>query len=123
MKERRQSVRINESLSVKYQVVKSFRMVTSRSKDISEGGICLPILQRLQPKVKLDIEITLESNARPIKAIGEIIWMREVADLRFPFIVGIKFLKIKPEALDCLRAYIKEKSPEAHIKLIEKEKE
>jgi len=120
MKERRQKVRINESLSVSYQVVKSFRMVTSRSQDISEIGIRLPILQHLQPEVKLDMEISLDDSKESIKAIGEVIWSKKSEDLRFPFVAGIRFLKLDSDSLERLRAFIKQRAPLGQVELIEK---
>ncbi len=82
----------------------------------------LPVLQHLQPKMKLDMEIYLSDTAKPIKAIGEVIWSKKGKGLRFPFVVGIKFLKIDSDSLDRLRAYIKQKAPKGQVELIEKNK-
>ncbi|MFA7677164.1 MAG: PilZ domain-containing protein [Candidatus Omnitrophota bacterium] len=106
MKERRQSIRINDSLKVSYQVIKSFRLVSTQSKDISEGGMSLPILQRLSPGMALDLEIYLSDSQKPIKATGEIMWSKEVTGLKFPYMVGVKFLKINPAALNRIRNYV-----------------
>ncbi len=120
MQERRKTVRINESFKVVYQVVKSFRMVSSQSRDISEGGICLPVLQHLEPKMILDLEIYLEGGQKPIKAVGEVVWLKEIKDLKFPFLIGIKFIKINPEGANRLHVYIKEKAEEEHLKWLDK---
>lgn len=120
MEERRKTIRITESFKVDYQVVKSFRMVSSRSQDISEGGMCLPVLQRLQPKMVLDLEIYLEGERKPIKAIGEIVWLKEIKDLKFPYLSGIRFIKIVPEAASRLKSYIDKKSASQHVKWLDK---
>ncbi|MFH1363665.1 MAG: PilZ domain-containing protein [Candidatus Omnitrophota bacterium] len=120
MEERRKTIRITESFKVDYQVVKSFRMVSSRSQDISEGGICLPVLQRLQPKMVLDLEIYLEGDKKPIKAVGEVVWLKDIKDLKFLYLSGIKFIKIAPEAASRLKSYIDKKAASEHVKWLEK---
>ncbi|MDD3296457.1 MAG: PilZ domain-containing protein [Candidatus Omnitrophica bacterium] len=115
MKERRQHIRINDSLKVSYQVIKSFRLVVTQSKDVSEGGISLPILQRLSPGMVIDLEIYLSDSQKPIKATGEIMWLKEIKDLKFPYMVGIKFLKIDSASLNRIRTYV--------LKKLNKEKE
>ncbi|MCF7908635.1 MAG: PilZ domain-containing protein [Candidatus Omnitrophica bacterium] len=120
MKERRQLVRISESLRVSYQVVKSFRLVTSNSNDVSESGMRLPVLQFLQVGMKLDMEIYLGEVDKSIKAIGEVVWSKKAENFTFPFIAGIKFLKISPEAAAKLRVHIKKNSPIDHVEWVEK---
>ena len=115
MEERRQHIRISDSLKVVYQVLKSFRSVTSNTRDISEGGIRLPILQRLQPGMVIELELHLPDLRKPIRAIGEIVWLKEIEDLKFPFVVGVKFINIDTVSLGKIRDYIKEKSHEGYI--------
>ena len=118
MPESRKSVRINESFRVAYQVVKSFRMVSSQSRDISVDGICFPVLQHLEPKMILDLEIYLEGSSKPIKAVGEVVWIKEIKDLKFLYLCGIKFIKINPEGANQLKTYINVRASE-QIKLLD----
>lgn len=121
MSEKRQSVRISESLRVSYQVVKSFRMVTSNSKDMSESGVRLPVLQFLQAGMKLDMEIYIDGSGKPIKLIGEVVWSKKIDGFTFPFLAGIKFLKIHPDSLNRLRTHIKKNSPTDYVGWVEKD--
>jgi c-di-GMP-binding flagellar brake protein YcgR len=119
MQERRKFIRINESLKVRYQVLRSFRLVTSHSKDFSEGGIRLPVIQRLQPGMVLEIEIYFPQYQKPAVATGEVVWIREIEDLKFPFVVGIKFINIDAASLNKIRNYIRSKDSDKYIGWIE----
>lgn len=112
MEERRYHVRINESLSVSYQVLKDFLRPSSHSVDISEGGIRLSVYQRLEQGCALKIWVHTSNSVTPIMALGEVVWSRQKSDARYPFELGIKFIKVDPTELKKLSGYIKKLSPE-----------
>jgi len=117
--ERRQFVRIDDSTKVRYQVIKSFRLVTSHTENISEGGIRLPILQRLQPGMVLEVELYFPQHSKPAVVTGTIVWIKEVGDLKFPFVVGIKFLSVDQASLNKIRTYIQSKRSDKLVGWIE----
>ena len=96
MDERRQNIRINKSLEVRYRISNNFLRSGSRSVDVSRAGMRLPTIQRLEPGTILELEIhSLETN-KPIVATGEVVWLNKKPGERFPFEIGIKFIKIAP---------------------------
>ena len=97
MDERRQYIRIDKSTAVSYRVLEQFLGSGSRSKNISEGGICLPLHQRFGVGVVLELKIHLAELSQPILAIGKVVWLEEKKeDVNFPFELGIQFIKISP---------------------------
>jgi len=84
-------------------------MVTSNSKDVSEGGIRLPVLQHLQAKTVLDLEIYLDQSGKPIRATAEVVWCKKIEAIGFSFMAGIKFLEIDPPARTKLHTFISKK--------------
>ena len=94
MPENRQSIRVNKSLVVSYRIKNQYIGSGSRSKNISIIGICLPSFQNLEPRVILELEISLGEDKKPIKTIGEVMWVRRQDNEQFPFEVGIKFVKM-----------------------------
>lgn len=107
-KERRNS-RIDESLSVSYRIINSRFAVSMPSKNISADGICLPVFQKLEKGMLLHLNIKLSELASPIEAVGEIIWRTEKKDAKFPFEIGIRFIKIAPADKEKIFEYVKEK--------------
>jgi len=115
MKERRKYIRIAESLIVGYRLLKELRGVTTSSKDISEGGMRMPILHKIKAGFFLELDIYLSEHSKPIMAVGEIIWVNEKKGQKFPFEAGIKFTKINPTALGKLRCYIRRVCEEKNL--------
>ncbi len=106
MDERRKYVRIDNALSVSYRELKGFFTSSSRSRNISEGGICLPIHHKFDPGVVLALKINIIEWGVFIKAVGELVWVEELKDGTFTFLTGIKFIQIDPEGYVKLRRYI-----------------
>jgi c-di-GMP-binding flagellar brake protein YcgR len=94
MQEQRKYVRVSESLEVKYHPSKRLLGSSAFTKDISQGGICIPTLLRLEPKSVLELQIKLSEASKPIAAKGETIWLSEINDNDFRFLLGIRFIKL-----------------------------
>jgi c-di-GMP-binding flagellar brake protein YcgR len=107
MEERRKIIRISASMTISYRVMRGFILSSSRSKDISAGGICLPTWHRFEPGVALELKIYLTEFSKPIEAIGEVVWLNEKNDIRFPYLLGIKFVKIDEADRDKIKDHIK----------------
>jgi len=106
MQERRKFIRIGKSLKISYQVLETLLRGGSRSKDISEGGICLYIYEELKSGLILKLWIELEKSKKPIVAISRVVWCRKRAGIEPPFEIGIRFIQIDPQDLVKLRKYI-----------------
>ena len=67
------------------------------TKDISGQGICLRIPEIVPKESTLNLVVDIP-NHRPIKIVGEVVWVKEIEEktegLARAFDAGIKFLKI-----------------------------
>jgi len=101
-KETRRHIRFDADLEVTYRVVKDYARIWSRSIDISKGGIRLPSAHKLPVGTVLQMEIHTALSIKPLAISGCVVWMNERNAARFPFEMGIKFVKILPSDLRVL---------------------
>lgn len=116
MRERRKYIRVKVSLRVTYQVLKSFRPITSYTRNISEGGLCLPIPQRLEPGILVECESYPLLFKEPIVVTGEVVWLKERGWVQLPFMIGVKFVNIVSKCQEQIRNYIWSKLNEEYSK-------
>jgi len=96
MKERRQHTRMKASLEVTYSIIGQHLQSGSRSIDLSEGGIRLPVTRSFNPGMVLRMKINSPKTGKVISAEGEVIWIKRLPNPRFPFEIGIQFTNIAP---------------------------
>jgi c-di-GMP-binding flagellar brake protein YcgR len=95
MDERRKEIRLDKFLSISYRISKGLLKSSARSRNVSQGGICLPVFQWLDPGLMLDMEIKVQEYEKPILASGEVIWIKaNPGNKQYPFEAGIRILKI-----------------------------
>ena len=111
MKEKRRHIRIDADLEVTYRIVKDYARNRARSIDISKGGIRLPSYRKLQPGTILQLEIHTALSVKPLAMNGGVVWAKEREDAKFPFEMGIKFIKILPADLRILYRICGEQEP------------
>ena len=111
MNNQRKFIRINKSLEVSFSGVKDLLRSGKRNKDLSEGGICLPLDKYFPVGSMLNIEIRFDDFKMPIKALAKIAWITNTNNTRLPFEAGLKFIDISPSQRDILRDYIKRNTP------------
>lgn len=98
--ERRRFLRVNTGMPVKYTIpAGSKNHNPTKSKNISAGGICITINEKLPPKSLLDLEIDLPDSAKPLVVRGEVMWTKEeTGDANAQgirrFSVGVEFKEI-----------------------------
>ena len=120
-RERRKNVRINTEIDVLYEVSNSkanHRRLTSKSRNISIGGVNLALNEKLFPGTQLSLQLDVPKAQRPILVQGEIVWVKEIPAKfakeardrkeRF-FATGVKFVQVKPEDETKLREFINER--------------
>lgn len=111
--ERRRFVRISANVPVRYSLPKGGdNLKVVKTKDISIGGICMTITEKLSPNIGLRLEIELGEATSPIFAKGEVVWVKEDADLKDKegiryFSVGVEFREILPKDRERLVGFIK----------------
>jgi Tfp pilus assembly protein PilZ len=107
MENLRKYPRVDKSLDISYQRLRDFTRTSSRSKNISEAGIRLPVFQRFEAGTSLKLVINFQDYAKPVEAIGEVVWFKESGERQYPFEIGIKFVQIKPEELKRLTQHLR----------------
>ena len=111
--ERRQAVRIDASLIVRYSVEKKQRIrLNGQMKDVSNNGMRLLANEKLTKGTLLLIEFDLPDAKKIISTEGKVAWTnggfteRDEIGRRI-FHTGIQFVSIKPDDKNKLDAYIK----------------
>ena len=95
MEERRKFIRIKKAFTVKHRMSSTLLGGVCLYEDISAGGLRLPIFQRLEPGMSLELDISLGELTEFIPALGRIVWVNEQFDARLPFVAGVEFVEIE----------------------------
>jgi c-di-GMP-binding flagellar brake protein YcgR len=76
MKERRRHKRLNKALDVKYTCAKGPLIIeaTTKSKDISAGGMCLALDDNLKIADRVKLAIALPWRSHPLEAMARVVW-------------------------------------------------
>lgn len=100
--ERRMFERISLPIKLAYEVLTRPKIVREGiSKNISGGGICLSLNERLLPRTLLNMKIELGGKGDTITLKGEVVWNRkiEIVEKAKPIIyyeTGIRFIDADP---------------------------
>lgn len=68
--------------------------MSSRCEDVSEGGMRLSTLQRLDLGMNLTLDFKLDDSMDSITAKAKVVWQDNRDNAYYPFAVGLKFFKI-----------------------------
>jgi c-di-GMP-binding flagellar brake protein YcgR len=82
---------------------------SSRIKDISETGVCLPLNLYFPVDSILEIGIRLENFNNTIRTLARVVRISPQLNSRFRFEAGLKFLELPPTNKNMLRDYIQTK--------------
>lgn len=94
MHDRREHMRINDSLTIEHWPWKSLFVSSSVSENISAGGMCFPALQRLEPQLRIGLNVYLPEFKEPVTTSAEVVWLSEIDNFTYRFKVGVKFLEM-----------------------------
>lgn len=111
LEERREFVRLNALVDVVYAKHPALdKEKLSLAKNISKGGICLIVYQRLKKQDVLDLKIYLPEDKAPISVLGRVVWVKEfiIGDPSTGkrFDIGIEFIEIKDKELNKINKYV-----------------
>jgi len=100
MEEKRKYIRIQAPIVVTYKLVgKSPGSATKKtiSKNFSEGGIRLPIYEKLAVGAPLELHIETPFDTIPIVAVGQVVWSKalSVKQGREAYDIGVKFTQMQ----------------------------
>lgn len=107
--ERRRYVRINESLLLSYAPIDaSHEPVHTSAKNISGGGLKIPLKDKfvVGTFLKLELELLKEKKKRNLQA--KVVWIRPNSEKdkeEFPYEGGIEFVNLDPEERNMLGNY------------------
>ena len=108
--ERRRFPRLAASVDVNYSVVKKTSAAeSSEAKNISAGGICLIVYQKLKIGTVLDLKIFISDINQTVTAQGKVIWSSHFTvghDSRDRYDVGIEFIEIDQAARRKISEYV-----------------
>lgn len=110
-REKRVFERIDSLIDVRYKGMTDDIRGYSLTKDVSEGGMGLPVNGRIQSGTLLELEIILERLKRKIEmaAVVKVVWSRRNAEHWMPrYSAGLKFVEISPSDKDALVNYARE---------------
>ncbi|MDO8525349.1 MAG: PilZ domain-containing protein [Candidatus Omnitrophota bacterium] len=106
--EQRRYKRVNTNLALEYKDLRKASEIPKGSllRNISEGGICFNSKDFMSLACRLVLNINLPNDARPIKAISKVAWIR-----RLPFgeqyELGSQFLEISKEDRTHITDFVK----------------
>jgi len=113
MKERREFVRLDMNVKVDWRQIFEAPEIrietTDKTKNISAGGICLVVNEKLKKGDKLNIDMELPSR-KIINARGKIVWINEYEimgrELQRVYDMGIEFTEIRNEERDEINKFV-----------------
>jgi c-di-GMP-binding flagellar brake protein YcgR len=106
MIEQRQYPRINKTAIVRFRLSGSHLGMSSKSEDVSAGGMRLSVLQRLDLGMSLDLNFKLDDFGESIAAKAKVVWQSTKDNAYYPFVVGLKFFKINPADSKRIHDYV-----------------
>lgn len=111
-KERRQSVRLEIPLEIKYTCAPAYsHNHHSLTRNISQGGVQLLIYEKLNVGDIINLELSLPQPEHPVIGRGEIVWLKDATsegngEQKRAFVAGIKFIELKLKDEERLSAFI-----------------
>ena len=107
-KERRRAPRFDVSLEIRYVSVGIVSVESKASTiNLSQNGMRFQINSAVQKGSKLNLDISLPGEEKPIKATGKVVWAKELVPGGGGIEAGIQFLSMDPEDKKKLDAFIK----------------
>lgn len=108
--DRRQFVRLDTTLAVSYRVLPSSVVQTAHTKNISGGGLCVFLSERLPLGTPLELQITLPARAQPATFTAEVVWCEEfevIGETRARSIqAGVRFVFIHPNDREAIMQHV-----------------
>ena len=114
--EKRMYERVSIKVKLTYELKNRPKILKdSESKDISGGGICLSLKERLLPKTQIAMRIDLGDNSETLNLDGTVVWNRrvEIAGKIGPIVyydTGIEFNNADPINVNKVITYFYGKS-------------
>lgn len=101
--DRRRFPRLSLDVELRYGVLHkgSAGEKEARGKNISAGGVCMVILEKLEVGTLMKLEFSLQDSEKPIVAKGRIMWIEEndmySTEIHRFYDCGIEFVDIRSQ--------------------------
>ncbi len=108
MTERRRYRRYRTNVEVEYDVDNTVEIKSrTRTQNISEGGVCMPMNKAVKLGKKVLMKIRLPASRQEVTALGKVVWKRPVnPNLADEEDAGIKFLGMYDDGKSVLTGYL-----------------
>ena len=106
--ERRRHVRENVTLPLTISKLKGSAVSfigSSRSRDLSEGGICVKCPEFMPRAKRMLLEIEIPVSDGSVKAIAKVAWISK-GSIDEGFTLGAQFLEIKKEDAERIHSFV-----------------
>ena len=100
--DKRKFPRLSFNVEVKYELLRgrSPKAKKSQAKNISAGGLCVMILEKIRAGTLLNLEFSLPDADTPIIATGKVVWVEKLsiygAEPLVSYDCGVSFVDITP---------------------------
>ena len=108
IQERRLDQRIEATIDINYRIAKNIFSITTSSKDISLGGISFFAQHRVNKGVLLELSMSFSGGLNCLEMPVSVIWRSDSNNIRFPFVVGVKFNNLKNSQQSIINNYIRQ---------------
>ncbi len=103
---RRRHERVSVLLRINYEVGNDTPRYNCGSMDISEGGVCFGLYQKLAIGTSLKIQVYLHDSTESVLLIGSVTWIKETTGKKYPYEVGIKFDECSAPSVSRIKDHI-----------------
>ncbi|NIM90680.1 MAG: hypothetical protein GTO17_06990 [Candidatus Aminicenantes bacterium] len=113
MEEKREFARLDLNVRVDWKRITETpapeQEFSDKTKNISAGGICLVVYEKMEVGEKMQIEMELPSK-KVIKAEGKVVWVSEYEisgrEEETVYDIGVEFVKISQEERDEINQFV-----------------
>ncbi|MFC1666904.1 PilZ domain-containing protein [Candidatus Omnitrophota bacterium] len=118
MEEKRRIVRIQWPVVVQYKTIEEpYSQDQIVGKDISEGGVCFIVYERLTKGTGLDMQIQIPFDSMPIFVKGKVAWIKKIGgEHTKTFEVGVEFVEVDPRDQKRFNMYINNEIKQRKLK-------
>jgi c-di-GMP-binding flagellar brake protein YcgR len=111
--DKRKFPRLSYDVELKYEILNLSSPTTqkSRVKNISVGGLCIMIFEKVKVGTLLKIEFSLLPKDKTIVAKGRVVWVEELEIISTDFFsasydCGIEFVDISPQDQESINHHV-----------------
>lgn len=111
IEERRQFIRLNINVDIKYSLMPqpTNKTKSSKTRNISAGGICIMTEEAFRAGDMLKLELTLPQDPPTVYAVGRVSWIKTftiIPEQKERYDVGVEFVEISDPDREKVRKYV-----------------